>query len=118
MTLPQIDDPRFIPATEMIGRTGAKSFQMRYSDDEDPTVWIAVAVYSERTFECAAASDPVGAVLRLCDQLVDGGQCTHCHRPTVFVADINPTLLDDVFCWYQWDPELSTFRRGCEDGAS
>lgn len=114
MTIPQIEDPRFIPATEMIGRTGAKSFQIRYSDDEVPVVWFAVAVYNETQFECAAAPDPIGAVLRLCDQIVDGGMCTHCQRPTGFIADLDPVPLGEVVCWYQWDPELKTFRRGCE----
>jgi hypothetical protein len=47
--------------------------------------------------------------------LVDGAMCAHCGKPT----GLEPTLLVDMpfpehICWYQYDPELKTFRRGCE----
>jgi hypothetical protein len=111
---PPPDDPRFIAATELIGRTGAIQFQIRYSDDPPPVVWIAVAEYKGNHFETAAAMDPSRAVFRLCDQLIDGGTCTHCERPTGFSEDVDWMPLDEHICWYQWDPELATFRRGCE----
>ena len=57
------------------------------------------------------------AVFRLCDQVIDGGTCTHCNRPTGFTPDLDPMPLDDIVCWYQWDPELSEFRRGCAGSA-
>lgn len=98
----------------MIGRTGASNFQMRYQDDEEPTVWIAIAQYDDGRFECAAAPDIVTATFRLCDTLIDGGVCTHCQRPTGFSPDLDPLPLAAHVCWYQWDPELGTFRRGCE----
>lgn len=120
-------DPKFIAGVELIQRTGAKDFRVGWSDEDDgpPTVWYAVATYKRPAGtprwtpgEAAAALDPVRAVLRLCEQLIDGGTCAHCHRPTIF--DDNPTdtpiddLLDAMGCVYAWDPELKTFRRGCE----
>ena len=114
-------DERFIPAVEMVERTGAKGFQIRWCEEEEPTVWFAMATYDREwrgehreLHEVAAAMDPVTAVFRLCESLMDGGQCRHCHRPTGFIPDLKPTLADKLICWYQWDPELKTFRRGCE----
>lgn len=112
-------DPRFGPAVEMIGRTGATNFQLRYSDDESPVVWMAVATYGDR-FECAAAPAPLVAIFRLCDQLIDGVKCTHCGRIAAFFEELVPrdtpvdAVADAMFCAYRFDPELATFRRDCE----
>jgi hypothetical protein len=69
------------------------------------------------TWEVGASMDPLQAVFRLCDQVIDGGKCTHCDRPTGFVADIEPMPMSEMVCWYQWDPEIKTFRRGCAGDA-
>lgn len=110
-------DPRFIAGVAMIGRTKAEQFQLRYHDDETPTVWIAVAGWSGGRWEAAAAVDPVRALLRLCEQTLDGGLCRHCGLPVAFDPDdLSPPAppLDRRACWYQFDPELATIRRGCE----
>lgn len=118
MTSPT-DDPRLLAAVDMIGRTGAKEFQIRYSDEEEPVVWFAVATYDDGKGETDASLNPVMAVLRLAERLVDGGQCTHCGRPTGLDPDSIDTMpLDQLVCWYQFDPELATFRRGCEGDAT
>jgi len=108
-------DPRFQATLSLIGRTGADEFQIRYSDDDEPVVWMAVATYKEKGSEVAAGLNPLTAVLRLAETLVDGGTCTHCKRP----SGLDPNSFekmpaDDIICWYQFDPELKTFRRGCE----
>jgi hypothetical protein len=120
------EDPRFTAALDMIGRTGARSFQIRFQDDEEPTVWIAVAQYGvnkydvpipkggKDVYKVAAALHPVVAVLNLLDATIDGGQCTHCKRPAGVTLEIEPMPLQGQICWYQFDPELKTFRRGCE----
>lgn len=107
------NDPRFTAVVDMVGRTGAKEIQIRYSDEEKPTVWFAVAVYSDDRFDCGAGADPYMAVCRLLDQLVDGGQCTHCGRPTGFSPDPDSLPLGDVVCWYQYDPSTKKIVRGC-----
>lgn len=112
-------DPRFIAGVAMIGRTGATDFRVGCSDpdDGDPTVWYAVATWKQGA-EAGGALSPVRAVMRLCEQIIDGGVCAHCQRLTIF--DDNPNdgpwdaLLDAMGCVYAWDPELGTFRRGCE----
>lgn len=121
-------DPRFIAAIDMIGRTGARSTQIRWSDDEEPTVWFVVVEHligpdgrpapeGKQHFDVAAGITPLDAAMRLCDQLIDGGHCVHCNRPTGFSHDFERMPADHLICWYQWDPELSTFRRGCEGQA-
>jgi hypothetical protein len=116
------DDPKFLAAVKLIERTGSSEFQIRYDDEQAPVVWVAVAGYGTARgarrvrphYECGAAFDPTTAVLRLCERLIDGGQCKHCGRPTIFVTDTDTDLLDALGCVYAWDPELATFRRGCE----
>ncbi len=123
-----LDEPKMIAAVDLLRRTGAADTQIRYSDDEDPTVWFAVARYRTNPEGRPQASGPINwwdtaagrhrseALLRLCERAIDGGQCQHCKRPAMFHADLdtNPTPLDPLFCSYEWDPELATFRRGCE----
>jgi len=119
-------DPRLTAAIDLLGRNGARSVQLRYSDDEQPVVWMAVAEFhldgrgrptkddGEQHYEAAGAMHPLSALFKLCGQLMDGGECTHCHRPTGFDEDFGAMPLDELICWYQWDPERATFRRGCE----
>jgi hypothetical protein len=107
------DDPRFTAALDLLPRTGAREVQIRYSDDEQPVVWIAVALYDEGRWESASGHDPVVAAFRLLAQLYDGGRCTHCNKPTGFSEDVDALPFDASICWTQWDPELKKFRRGC-----
>jgi hypothetical protein len=114
MTIPGADlDERFTPAVDMIGRTGARQFQIRYCEEEEPTVWMAAARWDDH-WEVAASLDPVTALFRLCEQIVDGGTCMHCHRPTGFHVDFHRMPWEQLVCWYSYDPELKTFRRSCE----
>lgn len=115
--------PKFTAGVDLLGRTGIREFEIRYcggGDDAEqpPIAWVAVAVYRLGQVECAAAMDPEAAVLRLCERVIDGGTCAHCHRPTGFDADVDDTINEALtagsVCWYMFDPELATFRRGCE----
>jgi hypothetical protein len=110
---------------DLVRRTGAQQFQIRFSDDEQPTIWIAVAGYAQRggrpvssgkinAHKVGAALHPVAAVLALLDELLDGAQCQHCGRPTGVAHDLADMPLGEHVCWYQFDPELKTYRRACE----
>lgn len=129
MTLDPTVNPAAAAAIDVIGRTGAEGIEIRYSDPSEdgatgPVVWMAVARYpatmphvepSVIRHEVDAALDPSTAVLRLAERLIDGGECTHCRRPTVFDADpFGAGLLDALGCVYRFDPELGTYRRSCE----
>lgn len=121
-------DPRVTAAIDVIGRTGARSFQLRYQDDETPTVWIAVGTWlygprgipvasgGQERSETAAALDPGRAVLRLLKLVINGGQCTHCDRPTAIGEDWQPRGVDPETCWYVYDEQAEAFRRDCERG--
>lgn len=111
---------------ELIGRTGAKAFRLGWVDEEPelpqyPHIWYATARY-EKGHEAAAAMDPVGAVTRLAEQLIDGGKCQHCSRPTAIHQDSGDAELermirkatDTPFCWYWYDYLSKSFKRGCE----
>lgn len=111
----QLEDDRFLATIDMIKRTGASSFQIRYSDDEIPTVWFAVAGYEENHWESAGAMDPLTAAFRLLETLVDGGCCSHCGQPTGVTEDWEGRMpMGGLICWYRYDPELKKFRRSCE----
>jgi hypothetical protein len=114
-------DPRFTAGLDMIRRTGARDVEIRWAggpEDEQvagPLVWTVVVSYSDDRAEAdSAVASPVEAVLRLCERLIDGGRCVHCGRMTSFVPDLNTAVLDQFSCVTAWDPELETFRRGCE----
>jgi mono/diheme cytochrome c family protein len=112
-----VGGPMMLAAVKLLQRTGAQTYRVGFSDEDDgpPVVWYAVAQWPGNKAEAAAALDPVTATLRLCEAVIDGGQCAHCHRPTIFLADANDAgPLDSMGCVYQWDPELATFRRSCE----
>jgi hypothetical protein len=106
-------DERFMAAVDLLRRTGADGFQFRFCDEEEPVVWMALAEW-EGHWEVGASMHPTQALFRLCDQVIDGGKCQHCARPTAFTPDITTMPGNEMVCWYQWDPELKTFRRGCE----
>jgi hypothetical protein len=108
-----------------------REFQMRYSDDEEPIVWFAVAGYyrgrdgtpvasakeatsPHMSYRVGADLDPLNAMFRLLDDVVDGAMCAHCGRPTGFVEGVENMPLAEHVCWYIWDPESKSYMRGCE----
>ncbi len=111
------DDPRFTAAVDLLGRSGAKGFQIRYDDEQDPIVWVAV-VTDMRGAETAAAFSPLGAVMRLLGLVIDplrGAKCAHCGRPSDVTDDwANAPTSSGPVCWFVFDPETARFRRSCE----
>lgn len=113
-----LDEAKLAATADMVGHTGAANFQIRHQDDEAPTVWMAVAVYPDGRWDAGAGCNPTHACERLLDQIIDGAVCTHCQRMTVVEHDFdNEPLLGDLACHYQFDPELSRYRRSCEGEA-
>lgn len=107
-------DPRFIAAIDLMRRTGQAEFQIRYDEEQDPIVWVAAGKWGD-SWEAAGAMNPVAAVMRLLERAIDGGTCAYCTKPTAVSDDWeSPTPLADTFCWWLYDPENQTFRRGCE----
>lgn len=115
-------------AIDLIGRTGAIETQIRYSDDEEPTVWIAVAGFHAQPdgrpgrgvinhYEAAGALVPAEAAVRLAEQILDGAPCARCGLPCGVDVDWDrvDTPLDRFMCWVRYDPELKTFAKTCGD---
>jgi len=110
------DDPKYLAGIEFLGHTGAKSFELRLTNEDPPDVYIAIVKYErggEDTFSVAASLDPTVAVMRLCEQVTDGGKCNKCGRPSGFSPEPAELPLEKMICWYQWDPELKVIRPGC-----
>lgn len=113
----------------MLHRTGARDFRIGWSDEEEgpPVVFYAVCTWQtiragptvHKGAEATAALDPVTAVMRLCEQVIDGGTCAHCGRSTIFdpeppTGGVLDGILDAMGCRYYWHPESASFLRSCE----
>lgn len=120
-------DPRLVAAVDMIRRCGAQQVTFGFADDVKPPLWWAWAEFhtdaagrprgdgKERRHEAAGAMNPLRALLRLAETIVDGSLCRHCGRPAGLDPDeIESMPAERAICWYLYDPELRTFRRGCE----
>ena len=103
-------------AVDMIERTGAAEYRHDSLTFDDKIVWIATVAYPDGRWDSAASPAPYRSALRLAEQLVDGGTCVHCKRPTGLEErfDEPPAGPFNLVCWFQYDPELKKFRRGCE----
>jgi hypothetical protein len=127
---PVSDDPRMHAGIDMLRRTGLRSFQLRYSDDEQPVIWLAVGEWGvdesgrpvksggETRHDTASALHPVDAVLRLLEHTLDGGECAHCNRPTGVFPELvppkPPQILEAAVCWYVFDAKSERFVSGCK----
>lgn len=118
----EAEDPRLTAAIDLIGRTGAQQVQIRYSDDEQPTLWLVAAKFPTDegwAWEAAGAKGPLSAALRLLELVLDGGACAHCGKTSGVWEwwEKTPSLHTHI-CWYVLDPELGKFRRSCEGETS
>lgn len=108
-------DPRFIACVDMIGQSGGKTFQVRYDEEQDPVVWVAVAELRGGRWECAGGKSPLQASYRLLQVLYNGGWCGHCGKASGVTLDWQSDMPQaDSLCWWVYDPETQKFRRSCE----
>jgi hypothetical protein len=131
---PDVED-LIVAATGLVGRTGAMSFQIRYCDEDQPVVWMAIAefegtpTYSEKVpeadtsyvrelnkYQVAAGMSPMAAVFNLLEKLIDGGRCNWCKRPTgiAYPGEDESMPLEATVCWYKYNRKAKEFKRGCE----
>jgi SEC-C motif len=122
-------DPRLAAAVHALRRTGMVNIAIRYQDDEEPTVWMAVGEWNVQDdgipvpagsggttiHEVAGGLTPTQAVVRLLNEVVDGGLCMHCRRPVGATEEWRQEMpLANVVCWQVYDPETEKYRRSCE----
>jgi hypothetical protein len=106
---------------ELLGRSAAENVRIGFTDEDagDPIVWWVHVHTRFGSDVCAADLSPVLALWKVVEDQIDGGVCTHCHKVTGVVRD---SMAGDMpkgeeiggVCWFAYDPELKTFRRGCE----
>lgn len=121
-----VKDERFTAAIKFLERLGAREFQMRFDDEQRPIVWVAISGYSIingkpatrgkiNAHQTGCGMDPLTAMFNLMTNSLNfRGLCNHCGRNTMFDESFGEVPMADVYCWYQWDPELKLYRRGCE----
>jgi hypothetical protein len=108
-----VEEAQLIGAVDMLRRTGAEEVQIRFCDEGAPIVWMACAHWRGR-WEVGAGLEPLRALFRLCEQIIDGGKCLHCNKPTVFLPPGDSVGLSPAFvCQWSWDAHSSGFRRSC-----
>lgn len=91
------EEKLLVASVDIIGRTGAKNFEVGYLDDDQPDSWYAQAGYHGSKIISANHSGPVEAADALARKLVNGGKCTHCGK-TVRLP--NGTAFNKKYCYY------------------
>lgn len=109
---------------DLARRGGAARWTIHHTEEGDgPVVWVAVAEmrkgYGREPIITGSGIDPYRAAHDLAERILDGGQCAHCLRVIVVEEHDAPVggpalLPESVTCPYAYDPELKTYRRGCE----
>jgi hypothetical protein len=130
MALPPMDNDALLAAVELVGRTGAKGFQIGFLHDDVPVAeagWYAYAQYKGARVTAEDKTGPVEAAEALARQLLTGAQCQHCFK-LVALEDwgtmaVTVTLMNGTewtkeqqaaagLC--QWRRTGRTWKRGCE----
>jgi hypothetical protein len=73
-----LDEDAFHAAADLVGRTGATSFQIGYLNDEPPHQWYAHAQYKGARITAENLAGPVEAAETLARRILSGGKCMKC----------------------------------------
>jgi hypothetical protein len=83
------DEDAVKACADLVGRTGAKSFECGYLHEDVPASeagWYATAVYKGAKLTAEDKASPAEACDALAERLLTGGQCQHC-KGLVSLAD-------------------------------
>lgn len=107
MTPEQLDSDVIVACADLVGRSGAKNFEIGYLHDDVPVEeagWYAYAQYQGARITAENKPSPEAAAEALARKILEGGQCTHCKR-TVATHKINAK---NRCLWYRegtrWTP--------------
>lgn len=103
-----------VEAVEMVGRTGAKSFELGYLvDDPPPGVanWYASAEYRAGTMTTDLHVSPIDAARQLAELLQDGARCRYCGRRISWGDRPANNARRRRWCW--WRRVGGKWKRGC-----
>lgn len=76
-----LDEDALIAAADLVGRTGAKGFEIGFVHDDVPVeeaAWYAHAQYQGARITEEGHTGPVQAAEALARRLLEGGKCTKC----------------------------------------
>ena len=73
-----LDEDALKAAADLVGRTGARSFEIGYLNDEPPHRWYAHAQYKGARITAEDHPGPVEAAEGLARRLLTGAKCTGC----------------------------------------
>src|SRR5258706_5192328 len=88
-----------LASTDLVGRTGAKEFQLGYLHDEPPHQWYAQAQYKGARIIEENHAGPSEAADALSRRLLTGARCAHCGGLVALsgsgaAADQDPVMAD------------------------
>lgn len=113
MAMPTDADVRLRAAVELIGRTGATSFEVGYEDDDVPVGqapnWYATAEFHGGPVRTDLHVWPHQAAEALARRLLDGGTCTHCGD----IVNVGDGAAFIGVC--RWARRGDRWERGCLD---
>jgi hypothetical protein len=95
---PQADE--VVAAADLVGRSGGRSFEVGYLNDDPPHEWYATATYRGARVIAQGHDDPGSACDALAAKILTGGQCTHCGRT---VAITHSRRVADRCVWTRTD---------------
>lgn len=93
MNMADVDLAALTHTVHAIGRTGARSFEVGFLDDDPPHRWWAAATFRDTRVTCDNQDEPLQAVLGLYAIIAAGGTCTTCGR-TVALDHADVGLVD------------------------
>lgn len=109
---------RTTAAIDLIGRTGARLFELAFDDETGhsrmPVMWHASARFKGARVSSQAFPFPAQAAEDLLARVIDGGQCKKCERTTIVGVEI------DGYCCFMLqagiidDEKSYRYVRSCE----
>jgi len=105
---PDMDTDAFDAGIELIGRAGAKAFEVGYVHENVPVEdagWYAMAQWNGVKIMVDKRTGPVEAIEALARKVLNGSVCTHCGQPISLSGD------REGIC--RWTRRGDSWVRGC-----
>lgn len=101
MSINELDSDAIVACADLVGRSGAKNFEIGYLHDDVPIEeagWYAHAQYRGARITAENKKSPDVAAETLARKILDGGLCTFCART---VTTIKMNIRGDRCLWYR-----------------
>lgn len=101
-----------LQSVELLRRCGMTEWQIRYQDDQEPTVWISLARFAGG-WNAGCGLGPQAAIVDLLEKSIDGGECLRCGRVMSLTPPGDLTLPIPQLCQVVYLSGQG-WRRSCE----